>query len=66
MHVVCPQLSAGEADESCLDVLAAGLLHGELEVDVLGHADLLVEQRGLALVAQLLPPAVMQKVKVNV
>ena len=40
-----------------LDVLAASLLHGELEVDVLRHADLLIKQRGLALVAQLLPPA---------
>jgi hypothetical protein len=40
-----------------LDVRAACLFHGELEVDVLGHAHLLVEQRRLALVAQLLAPA---------
>lgn len=40
-----------------LDVGAAGLLHGELEVDVLRHAHLLVKQRRLALVAQFQPPA---------
>lgn len=40
-----------------LDVGPAGLLHGKLEIDVLRHAHLLVKQRRLALIAQVLPPA---------
>jgi len=47
------------------DVGAAALLHGELEVDVLGHADLLVEQRGLALVAQVRAPAARPPVRLG-
>mmetsp|Transcript_36713 Transcript_36713/g.79982 ORF Transcript_36713/g.79982 Transcript_36713/m.79982 type:complete len:901 (+) Transcript_36713:245-2947(+) len=37
-----------------LNLLGAGLLHGELEVNVLSEADLLVEQGRAALVAELL------------
>ena len=45
-----------------LDILAASLLQWKLEVNVLRHADLLIKQRGLALIAQLLPPARIKEV----
>ncbi len=37
------------------ELAAAGTLHGVLEVDVLRHAHLRIEQRRAALVAQVLP-----------
>ena len=47
--------AVGEPGAQELQLVAAGLLHGVLEVTVLGHAHLRVEQRGAALTAELLP-----------
>jgi hypothetical protein len=40
-----------------VDGCGAVLLHGELEIDVLRHVHLLIEQGGTALVTQILTPA---------
>ena len=47
-------LTVLDAGAEGLDLGGAGALHGILEVDVLRHAHLCVEQRRAALVAQLL------------
>lgn len=47
-------LAVLDAGAEGLDLGGAGALHGILEVDVLRHAHLCVEQRRAALVAQLL------------
>ena len=50
------RMTVGNVLAKLRDGRAAGLLHGELEVNILSHADLLIEQGGTALVRKVLPP----------